>query len=464
MSIEDEMNAVHWLCLGAALVIHLHLLSSRLIEPRQASSSLIKPHQASSSLIKPHRKEERLLTPDVTPVLCVESRVLCQARLSGSKADSARLLPRPEKVHEGWEGSNVSTAKCDKCHKQCCGTMQKCIECKLSVCQACARKGLLSDDGRHRLDPDCVQWDMAPLLKGRKTKSTRAARRGRPAAGARRRRRHGVVSAESSSSLSPAASPPWPVARQAWQRAHDSRPTKRRDTPVSDQAKDVAAILADMPHKHHQSLVMANVLPPVLPASDARQPGQLPPLHSLRTLLTPYSTPVANMGHVLHPPAKLPLASPRFYASSSACCHGSQPLTPGHDWPSWPQPLHPHTAHYTHRRPPQLAPMLDTRRPTVEERGSQLEQAVRNIQQAEYPDWPLDRCLCLALQRAWSALPIRHTPALATREALLAELRAAMYHAAVGLGIHVDGAARDWILKAEAHLQLYESSALAVSD
>ncbi|ODA76617.1 hypothetical protein RJ55_07888 [Drechmeria coniospora] len=99
-------------------------------------------------------------------------------------ADCTLPLPRPQAVHQGWEPSSVSTAKCDMCHRQRCGTIQKCSVCKLSVCKECAFAARLHDDARHRLDPVSLDWDPEPLRSGRQRE--RMARR-RPQRGTRGR-------------------------------------------------------------------------------------------------------------------------------------------------------------------------------------------------------------------------------------------------------------------------------------
>ncbi|PHH91273.1 hypothetical protein CDD83_1135 [Cordyceps sp. RAO-2017] len=75
----------------------------------------------------------------------------------------------------------MSTAKCDMCHRQRCGTIQKCIECKLSVCRPCATDGRLRGDPRHVMDPDDVEWESARMIRSRKMRQSRAdaARRSR---------------------------------------------------------------------------------------------------------------------------------------------------------------------------------------------------------------------------------------------------------------------------------------------
>ncbi|KAL7942371.1 hypothetical protein V8C42DRAFT_154523 [Trichoderma barbatum] len=71
-------------------------------------------------------------------------------------------------AHHGWDASNVSTAKCDLCHRQRCGTLQKCRICKLSICQECCAAGRLQNDRRHAIDAAAVDWDAPPNLRKRK--------------------------------------------------------------------------------------------------------------------------------------------------------------------------------------------------------------------------------------------------------------------------------------------------------
>ncbi|KAK4071189.1 uncharacterized protein Triagg1_6220 [Trichoderma aggressivum f. europaeum] len=71
-------------------------------------------------------------------------------------------------AHHGWDASNVPTAKCDLCHRQRCGTLQKCRVCKLSICHECCVGGRLQNDPRHTIDTAAVDWDVAPTLRKRK--------------------------------------------------------------------------------------------------------------------------------------------------------------------------------------------------------------------------------------------------------------------------------------------------------
>ncbi|KAL7927442.1 hypothetical protein ACQKWADRAFT_276735 [Trichoderma austrokoningii] len=83
---------------------------------------------------------------------------------------SQRPLPSFDVAHHGWDASNVSTAKCDLCHKQRCGTLQKCRVCKLSICQECCVAGRLQNDRRHAIDAAAVSWDLPPNIRKRKNR------------------------------------------------------------------------------------------------------------------------------------------------------------------------------------------------------------------------------------------------------------------------------------------------------
>lgn len=82
-----------------------------------------------------------------------------------------RPLPSFDIAHHGWDASNVSTAKCDLCHKQRCGTLQKCRVCKLSICQECCVAGRLQNDRRHAIDATAVSWDVPPNIRKRKNRA-----------------------------------------------------------------------------------------------------------------------------------------------------------------------------------------------------------------------------------------------------------------------------------------------------
>ena len=214
------------------------------------------------------------------------------------------------------------------CHRQRCGVIQKCSECKLSVCKNCAFADRLGDDGRHVLDANAVEWDSQKLPKGRRVRAARgAAARGGRARGQHRGSPRGskqgddrprpASSHETSSSLSATASPQtdkasvaaddrwvedddWAAAEQGLSSRgapspHD-RPMKRSRaaaaSPVSSmatlQAEDVAQILAGMPHNaegssksHKYDLpCLWNNLQLRAAESDAQQ-CSLPPLNSL---------------------------------------------------------------------------------------------------------------------------------------------------------------------------------------
>lgn len=83
-------------------------------------------------------------------------------------ANQRTPLPSFDIAHHGWDASNVSTAKCDLCHKQRCGTLQKCCDCKLSICQDCCIAGRLQNDRRHTIDAAAVSWDVPPNIRKRK--------------------------------------------------------------------------------------------------------------------------------------------------------------------------------------------------------------------------------------------------------------------------------------------------------
>ncbi|PTB64144.1 hypothetical protein BBK36DRAFT_1124502 [Trichoderma citrinoviride] len=78
------------------------------------------------------------------------------------------LLPSFDVAHRGWDASNVPTAKCDLCHKQRCGTLQKCRVCKLSICHGCCLGDRLKNDRRHSIDVAVVDWDVQPSLRKRR--------------------------------------------------------------------------------------------------------------------------------------------------------------------------------------------------------------------------------------------------------------------------------------------------------
>ncbi|RFU73730.1 hypothetical protein TARUN_8520 [Trichoderma arundinaceum] len=79
-----------------------------------------------------------------------------------------QALPSFDIAHQGWDASNVSTAKCDLCQQQRRGTLQKCRVCKLSICQECCLGDRLQNDRRHKIDAAAVNWDAPPNSRKRK--------------------------------------------------------------------------------------------------------------------------------------------------------------------------------------------------------------------------------------------------------------------------------------------------------
>lgn len=92
-------------------------------------------------------------------------------RFNAVLANQRPPLPSFDTAHHGWDASNVSTAKCDFCHKQRCGTLQKCCDCKLSICQDCYVAGRLQNDRRHTIDAAAVSWDVPPNIRKRKNRA-----------------------------------------------------------------------------------------------------------------------------------------------------------------------------------------------------------------------------------------------------------------------------------------------------
>ncbi|KAM4059383.1 hypothetical protein HRG_011444 [Hirsutella rhossiliensis] len=257
-------------------------------------------------------------------------------------------LPGPDGTHKGWDATTVSTAKCDMCHKQRCGTIQKCSECKLSVCMDCAVADRLRGDARHALDPEAVDWTgPLALSKLRRLRASRTARVGGVRHGtaralrthARGRRRRAppcpVPSRATSTSFSSPATPLTDVVfpaldddDDAWDEGYGCwgdekeqgvqpideaaaaaaaalyhRPVghaTKAASPVSAQTahtEDAAEILAQMPRRRTWSAAEQQqnprlygsthsvLLPPVRSVPDPRQSGLLPPLRTLHPQL-----------------------------------------------------------------------------------------------------------------------------------------------------------------------------------
>lgn len=256
-------------------------------------------------------------------------------------------LPGPDGTHQGWDATSVSTAKCDMCHRQRCGTIQKCSECKLSVCMACAVADRLRGDARHVLDPSAVDWTGPPALSrlrrlrasrtGRVGGARRADARSARAQQARGRRRSAqprpVPSRATSTSFSSPASPLTDIASpaflddDAWGEGYScladeggeqqglqsvdeaaaataaggylSRIAKATSllSAQTAQTDDAAEILAQMPRRHpcsaaeqqqrnaHPYGSASVLLPPVRSAHDPQKSSHLPPLRTLHPQL-----------------------------------------------------------------------------------------------------------------------------------------------------------------------------------
>lgn len=138
-------------------------------------------------------------------------------------------LPSFDVAHQGWDASNVSTAKCDLCHRQRCGTLQKCRVCKLSICHECCVGGRLQNDRRHTIDAAAVDWDVPPNLGKRKRPARESgdelpmgAKRQRASARRGRGRSRGLSTTGESrgglaSSVLPGEAAPTPDSEASWQ-------------------------------------------------------------------------------------------------------------------------------------------------------------------------------------------------------------------------------------------------------
>ncbi|KAJ6445580.1 Small ubiquitin-related modifier, SUMO [Purpureocillium lavendulum] len=329
-------------------------------------------------------------------------RSSAQAASTLATLNSAQL-PRPQAMHSGWDPSNVSTAKCDMCHRQRCGVIQKCTDCKLSVCRDCAYANRLADDVRHVLDPTTVEWDSRTVPRGRGIAATRGPRPlGSIPQGSGHGRGQGEVAAEhptasysSATSFTATPSPQTDVASQAasdgWMEGHASaggpqgasaqvianspnQSTKRtRSTaspssaPVTQQAQDAAQILAGMPHggnEDHDSsqkrlkyehIPLSNILPPLrlLPDPNPNR-YSLPPLSTLYPELSGTRPSEGQQSQVI--PTGPQVAPTAFMSSDSA--HDAPSYYQSHTGYAGNQYLAPHmyqnnyaTGYYGHAGP-----------------------------------------------------------------------------------------------------------------
>ncbi|UNI15214.1 hypothetical protein JDV02_001769 [Purpureocillium takamizusanense] len=206
-------------------------------------------------------------------------------------------------MHSGWEPSNVATAKCDMCSRQRCGVIQKCSDCKLSVCRDCAYADRLANDVRHELDPATAEWDSRTIPRGRGSRSSRRVSKARED-NVPRGSGHGRGQGEAATSFTPVRNPQAHLGSSAGQNTrlqgqehkpasiqvnsnpHSQSMQRTRSTVgnaktsvTQQQAQDAAQILVAMPNNRqddrHESFQKRNKY------DNVPRDSTLPPLRSI---------------------------------------------------------------------------------------------------------------------------------------------------------------------------------------
>ncbi|PNP58073.1 hypothetical protein THARTR1_02231 [Trichoderma harzianum] len=368
-------------------------------------------------------------------------------------------------AHHGWDASNVPTAKCDLCHRQRCGTLQKCRVCKLSICRECCIGGRLQNDNRHAIDTAAVDWDAPPTLRKRKRQaSENASGTKKQRAGGRRGRgrRQGY---ESKGPLASSAVVAEEAARAfsgevSWQSVARFR-EYGCDGPMEPR-------LSVAPASYYPSVSRAQGVNELSPKYAARYE---PPTTSSSYKRTPAIEEVRDDGgnveqhraslssdgyHRAPVPEPLP-RRPGSPANDFSQTAPSQPVLP----PITPllrdRRIHHHHSvdnlqigsdilsrldHLLHHH--YLQPLSWPLHEHTESLGTSLAHAAHASHHASSPPKPLDHCLREELQAVWASRAfIAHDPDAGRR---YRRLLAATYFASTRLGLEPRGnAAREWL-------------------
>ncbi|KAJ4860222.1 hypothetical protein T069G_05210 [Trichoderma breve] len=387
---------------------------------------------------------------------------------------TATTGPKPQQhppifdiAHHGWDASNVPTAKCDLCHRQRCGTLQKCRVCKLSICQACCVSGRLQSDPRHTIDT-AVDWDAPPTLRKRKRlASEMPSGTKKQGAGATpgRKRRQGYES------KGPLASSFVVVSDEA-ARAVNGEASWQRDARFREYGCDgpMEPRLSVAPASYYPLVSRAQGMNELSPKNTARYELQTtssgykrsPAIEEVRDVCgndEQYRAPLSSEGYHKAPAPEL---LPRHPVSSEKDCSQAAPSRPVLP------PITPllrdrriqhqrsetfqissdilnrldHLLHHHHQQS-----ISNESWPLHEQTdclGTSLANAARESHHASSPPKPLDHCLREEVQAVWTSRAfIAQDPDTGRR---YRRLLAAMYFASTRLGLEPRGnAAREWL-------------------
>ncbi|KAL6858554.1 hypothetical protein J3F83DRAFT_769016 [Trichoderma novae-zelandiae] len=394
------------------------------------------------------------------------------------------LLPSFDVAHRGWDASNVPTAKCDLCHRQRCGTLQKCRVCKLSICHECCVGDRLKNDRRHSIHVAAVDWHVPPNLRKRRFRAAES--KPEPPKGVKRqkiiiRRRDpgrgpsGEPSAagEAGGSLAApgvmldgAASTPGSEAY----RIEAARSQSREYGHAGPMEPTAEPRLSMAPEAHHPPAGRAQHSDPMAPTYDARyQPETRNPNHSRLPSTGQIHGDNGQGEYRLYPD------DDPFYAAPTPGLQSQYPVpqTNGYSRAASSRPVLPPIASLLSGRlprfPPQNAPEMDSRpqqrfhhredQPVASEAWplneyvSSLGTSLANAARANHASFrtPLDQCLRDELQVVWmSPVFIGEDGDAGFR---YRRLLSAAYYASTCLGLSPRGnAAREWLCDEEQRL------------
>ncbi|KAK6452742.1 hypothetical protein FP744_10008993 [Trichoderma asperellum] len=401
-----------------------------------------------------------------------------------ANAVSANQTPLPsfDVAHHGWDASNVSTAKCDLCHKQRCGTLQKCRVCKLSICQECCVAGRLQIDRRHAIDATAVSWDVPPNTRKRKNRAQgnshdppTTVKRQRVANSAKRGGHEQWAAGDSTETSISSTADNSPAAKYT---PVPETETKGQTPGIEyNHGSPMEPRLSVIPASHYPSASCnqhADAVSSKYPAQDARgtvSPGQrrLPLIEESGDSHDRNWLPLDNRPYPVASNPNLISGHPVSATSRPFQDSASRPVLPPISF------LAPEKHWHHHRQQPAevLRTSLDFvgrledllhrhQQPATSEMwphpdyvsslGIRLADAARMKQMSSSPSTPLDRCLRDEIQNEWNS----HSFAATDRDAgrRYRHILAAAYFASTCLGLSPQlNAAREWLREKECDLR-----------
>ncbi|KAL7957017.1 hypothetical protein V8C34DRAFT_325660 [Trichoderma compactum] len=343
-------------------------------------------------------------------------------------------------AHHGWDASNVPTAKCDLCHRQRCGALQKCRVCKLSICRECCVGGRLQSDPRHTIDTAAVDWDVPPTLGKRKRQALEPG--GEMPSGTKKQRagaRRGRGPRQGYGSKGPLASSFVVVSDEA-ARARDGEASWQSAArfPEYGCADPMEPRLSVAPASYYPSVGRARGINELSPKYAARYEAQttgssykrIPAIEAVREDGGNDEQRRASISNEGYHAASAPEPRIQHHHSVDTFQIGSDTLD-----------RLDHLLHHHHQPIPNESWPLHEH---AESLGTSLANAARASHHASNPPKPLDHCLREQLQAVWTSRAfIAQDPDAGCR---YRRLLAAAYFASTRLGLEPRGnAAREWL-------------------